>query len=241
MRGSLFLLALAVCGVASANVVVPNSLVGTDGDGTFALTSTGAAGRTYQMTIASGQLSGAVGMNIVGMRFRLNAGAASWPPANVSYAQWDVFMGAGVAPGAMSNTFALNFTGTPTQVRSGGLAFAANSFPSGGVPNAFGPVISFNTPFLYTGGDLAIETRFSAQVGSTTQSPLDGVLASGGPGNGWGVNYAARWTSSSVGTTGTNGNFLVTELVTQPVPEPASMIALGLGALALMRRRRKVA
>jgi hypothetical protein len=211
-----------------------------EGSGFFSLTTTGATGRTYQMTIASGQLSSVVNDVIVGMRFRLNSGA-SWPSVDVSYAQWDVYLGAGVAPSAMSNTYALNYTGGTTQVRSGGLAFTAGSFPTGGTPNAFGPAINFTSGYHYTGGDLALEMRFSQQIGTTTQSPFDAVTALNGPGNGWGVDFAGRWTGDSAGTAGVNANFLVTEFVTEPIPEPASLAALGLGTLALLRRRRRTA
>jgi hypothetical protein len=41
--------------------------------------------------------------------------------------------------------------------------------------------------------------------------------------------------------TGGNANFVITKLSAQPVPEPASIAALGLGALALLRRRKKSA
>ena len=159
----------------------------------------------------------------------------AWPPANTSYATWDVFVGAGVDPSAMSNTFASNFTGTPTQVRSGPYAVTAGTFPAGGSPNGFGPALDFTTPFLYTGGDLAIEMRFAPQVGSSTQSSFDAVLASGGPGNGWGVDFSARWTANMAGTTGANGNFLVTNLVV--VPEPSAVALVGVSALVALRRK----
>jgi hypothetical protein len=233
-------LAMGVVGIASA-VVVPNSAAGVDADGTFALTSTAAAGRTFQLLIGANQLTGLLNNNLNSMAFRLNNSAtAAWPSVATSFADWEIRIGAGVSPGAMSNTFAANFSGGNTLVRDGAMNFGVNSFTVGGNPNAFGVALDFNqTSYLYTGGDLCIEMRYSGQVGATNQPSFDAVLASGGPANGWGVNFAARWTSNMLGTTGGNGNFIVTDLRGTPVPEPATMAALGLGALALVRRRRK--
>ncbi len=230
--------ALLLVWTARADVVVPNSAAGVEADGTFALTTTGATGRTYQFTIDSGQLSGLIGQNIVGLQWRLNGIAtAAWPPANTSYASWDIFLGPGVDPSAMSNTFASNFTAAPTQVRSGAHAITAGSYPFGSSPNAFGPTLGFTSPFLYTGGDLAIEMRFAQQVGATTQSPFDAVNPSGGPGNGWGVDFSSRFTGSATGTTGSNANFLVTNLV---VPEPSSIALVSISiAVALCRKPRQ--
>ena len=231
-----FVASVFLAGAAQAQVVVPNSAALAEADGTFALTSTAAAGRTFQMTIAANQLSGLMGQSIVGMQFRLNGAAtAAWPLTNASYAFWDVYMGPGVAPSSMSNTFADNFTAAATQVRGGSLDIPAGSFSFGSAPNAFGPTLTFTAPYLYTGGDLTVEMRFAQQTGATTQSSLDGVLASGGPGNGWGVDFAARWTGSATGTTGTNGNFVVTNFI---VPAPSSLALLGLSMGIAMRRRR---
>lgn len=217
--------------------VVPNSAAGVEGDGIFSLTSTSTLGRTFQMTIAASQLTSLVGQQIGGMQWRLNGAAtAAWPPTSTTYAFWDVFVGPGVAPSAMSNTFASNFIGAPTQVRSGGWGVNAGSFTAGASPNAFGPALDFTTPYLYTGGDLTIEMRFAAQVGATTQSPFDAVTASGGPGNGFGVDFSSRWTGNAAGTSGGNANFLVTQFVVIPAPSAAAL--MGLGVLVAGRRRR---
>ncbi len=242
MKVTLIVGALAVVTGAFADGIVPNAFAATEAPSSFSLTSTATAGRTYQMTIAASQLTGLVNQNLTGMVFRLNNTAtAPWPSVATSFAAWDISIGAGVAPSAMSNTFAANFTGTPTQVRSGGLTFNPNTFTIGGsgtTPNAFGQAITFNTNYLYSGGDLAIEMRFSGQVGATNQPAFDAVAASD-PGNGWGTSFAGRWTSSATATTGGNANFLVTKFTSTAVPEPATMAVLGLGAAALLRRRRK--
>lgn len=225
---------LLLAGATHANVVVPNYAASSEADLSFFLTTTTTAGRTYQMTIAASELTGLIGQPIEAMQWRLNGGVASWPPVDANYAFWDVFIGPGVDPATMSNTFANNFSGAATQVRSGPLTFAAGSFPGGSTPNDFGPALTFSVPYVYTGGDLTIEMRFSQQTGATSQANLDGVNASGGPGNGWGVNFAARWTGNAAGTTGTNGNFLVTRLI---VPAPSSLALLGLSMGLAMRRR----
>lgn len=241
MRIPLILGALSLIGFAAAiDGVVPNAFAGTEGPSSFSLTTNTAGGRTYQYVIDSSQLTAFVNTNISGMAFRLNAGA-NWPTVPVSMSQFDVFMGAGVDPTLTSNTFASNFTGTVTQVRSGAVSFNPGDFPTGGSPNAFGPTIGFNTPYLYTGGDLSILIRFSTQVGTggtPAQSPFDAIAATD-TANGFGTLFASRWTSSSTGVSGGNANFIINKLTATAVPEPASMAVLGLGVAALLRRRRK--
>lgn len=232
--------AVLVTGVAHADVVVPNSATSTEADGTFSLTATAAAGRTFQFTFAASQLTGIVGQEINGLQWRLGGpGTAAWPAVDTSYAFWDVFIGPGVNPSAMTTTFANNFTGPTTQVRSGPHTFLANSFSFGATPNAFGSTLSFTTPYLYTGGDLAIEMRFAGQVGATNQPAFDALTASLGPGNGWGVDTSARWVSSATGLTGGNANALVTNLVTVPEPSSMAFVGLSLATVAYWKKRRQ--
>jgi PEP-CTERM motif len=219
--------------------VVPNNLAAVEGDAAFSI-SDAINTRTYQMTIDSGQLSGMVGQTLSGMQWRLNGPTApSWPPVNMSYISFDVFIGPGVDPSLMSNTYASNFTGSIAQVRAGSLTFLANSFSSGGLPNAFGPVLGFDNAYLYNGGDLAIEMRLSQQSGASNQPFFDAVAAFGGPGNGWGVDFSARHSFSSSDTVGGLANFLVTNFISQPVPEPSSFALGCLGIAALVSRRKR--
>lgn len=236
---------LAIClmaGGAFADVVVPNAFAATEAPSTFSLTSTTAGGRTYQMTIAASQLSGQVGENLTGIQWRLNnAATAAWPSVLTSYTQWDIAIGPGVAPSAMSNTFASNFTAGTTTVRSGPHSFNAGDFAIGGsgsTPNPWGPTLVFTTNYLYTGGDLCLEMRFSAQSGATNQPALDAVAATD-TANGWGTLFAGRWTASSTGTSGNNANFLVTKFSSTPVPEPATFFVIGIGLLAALRMRKR--
>jgi hypothetical protein len=244
MRIPFILGAISIAGFSTAFTgVVPNAFASTEAPGTFSLTATAVAGRTYMYTIDSSQLTAFVNSNISGMSFRLgNAATAAWPPVATSFSRFDVWFGAGVDPASMSGTFASNFTAGSTQVRGGGLTFNPGAVGIGGggtVPNPFGPDVDFNLgSYLYTGGDLAILMRFSGQVGATNQPAFDAVAATD-TANGWGTSFAGRWTSDQNGLSGGNANLLVTRFTATAVPEPATMAALGLGVAAILRRRRK--
>ncbi|MCB8932976.1 MAG: PEP-CTERM sorting domain-containing protein [Fimbriimonadaceae bacterium] len=237
MKGTLFVGLMTAAALASADGVVPTAFAATEAPSTFSLTSTVTA-RTYMFVIDSSQLGALVNTDLNGMQWRLNgAVTANWPSVATSYTFFDIWVGAGVDPTATSNVFADNFTGGSTQVRSGPLTFNPGDFTSGGSPNAFGATVGFNSSYTYTGGDLAILMRFSTQSGATNQPSFDGVAATD-TANGYGTLFAARWVGDPNATTGGNANFLVTNLVSTPVPEPATLAALGFGAAALLRRRR---
>ncbi len=193
------------------------------------------------MIIHSNQLTSVVGQNITGFQIRLNGTAtSSWPPADTSFSFFNVTMGKGIDPATFNVNFADNFTGTPVSVRSGSLTFLANSFSFGGSPNAFGPIVTFNTPYLYTGDHLTVELRFSNMTGTTTTGVFDAVGVSGGPANGYGADFRARWTGNATATASTaNGNFIVVNFLTQPVPEPSSAVVSLVGLMGLVYRRRR--
>lgn len=224
-----------MAGSAVAQNVVPNAWENTPGTSTFLYMVTSA--RSYQYLINENQLTGLVGQNLNGLQMRLPTSATgTWPPANVTFNNFEIYIGAGVTPSARSLTFASNYLSTPTQVRSGSLNFASGSFTNGGTPvNAWGPMITFSD-YLYTGGHLTIEMRHDGMLGTTTTRSFDANSTST---SGYLTDYAALWTGSFTPVTGSAGNFFITRINSSPVPEPLTLASLGLGVGLLARRRRK--
>ncbi len=219
--------------------VVPNHLAGVEGNSSSSsLSQAGAA--TLQAFFSEDFLAASgitAGSNISGLAFRRNTGGTVGPAGDTTYASFDIFMSQSFAtPGELGTTFANNIVGTQSQVRSGGLTIGMNSIPGGGTPNAFGPLVNFDSGYTYNGGSLLIEIRRGARSGDLTtyNTDTDNTAAS---------QVGARWffnTSSSTALTGTSVlGAQVFQLQYEAVPEPATMVALSLGAVALLRRRAK--
>ncbi|MEP7145537.1 MAG: hypothetical protein ABI792_00870 [bacterium] len=179
-------------------VVVPNVNAVTQATSSF-LGPLANSDRTYQMLINKSQLTNLIGRDIKGFNFRSTATATtSWPTADVLFNNYTINLSESVAPANRSFTFANNVVGPQIQVRTGPLTIPANSY----LPNSFGPDITFNRPYFYTGGHLLVEIRHTGFIGTSRSVEATGTSTAG-----YGTLFSATWTGDSAGTLGVQGNF----------------------------------
>lgn len=218
-------LTFANVATAQTQAVVPTSYSGVTGPSTF-LGPMANAPRTYQLLIHESELSSLVGLELNGLAWRLPASATGpWPAADVTFTSFDLYLSESVTPANRSLTFANNVVGIQTQVRSGPLTVPANSFTSGQSPNDFGLFIPFSS-YLYTGGHLLLEMRHTGFTGTSRSVDAASTTAPG-----YGTLYSAAWTGSYTGTSGSQGNFAITQFSAAAIPEPGSMALLALGSV----------
>lgn len=157
--------------------------------------------RTYQMIIDDSQLTTLSGKYLTSISFRLSGTAtAAWPATDATFPNYQVFLSNGVNPADRQLNFAANVVGTQTQVRTGSMVVPAGALTFGSDPNAFGYVIVFDTPYLYTAGNnLVIEIRHTGNNVSSTSTHSATTSTSG-----YGSLFTACW--QGTGTVG-QGNF----------------------------------
>lgn len=181
------------------------------------------------------------GSVLTGFQFRRDGGFGSTPNADTTYTSFDVTLSQSAnAPGALSTTFASNIGGGAVAVRTGSLTFPTDSFPGGAGPNGFGPLITFATPYTYTGGDLLVTIRHTGAVSAIgTQGRFLDAEADAG------LQYLRATGFTAATATVNQGlapvvNFQFTPVAAVPAPPAAALALMGLataGGLARLRRR----
>lgn len=188
IRTGMCVVALSATALAQNVVYIPAGADTTAGT----LGNVGAIGNavsvTSQAVYSAAQMASVPpGSLITGMQLRLrNIVTFSWPPSALTITKYDVtFADSPVTPATMTTTFASNMS-DPVLVRSGALNLAAGAYPgganSGTVPEAWGPLIAFTTPYVYGGGAMAVEIRSeNPSASGATQADL-AAGAGGGAG-----------------------------------------------------------
>jgi hypothetical protein len=148
----------------STEVLPPTNAAANGGTGNY-IPLGASSGGAYQVLYEPSQLVGLpIGGRITSIQLRLrNAETVAWPPAPSVSTDYEIRLGTSTRTAAtISTTYADNITGA-VLVRDGALNLAANAYPGGAAtgttPEGWGPVISFTTPYTYTGGPLVIEFR----------------------------------------------------------------------------------
>jgi hypothetical protein len=181
---TLSMILLSITAKAQTTVTIPNLTTTSSFTGPFANNT-----RTYQMIIDDTQLTALNGKYLTSISFRLpSTAAAAWPAANTTYSDYQIYLSDGVDPVNRQLNFAANIVGAQTQVRSGSLLIPAGSVSNNGT---FTFEITFNTPYLYTGTNLAIEVRHTGSSGNSTSVDAVGTSASG-----YGSLFTACWAST---------------------------------------------
>jgi len=215
--------------VARADVyVVPAANTNTSGTGaSFTLVGTDYTGQqVYGASLLSGLPVGAV---IDGFRMRLGPGQSTVTSA-VSSSNFDISIGpSAFHPGSLSTSTAGNEGPGTVLARSGPITFPANSFVGGANPNPFGPLISFTTPYTYTGGDLLLTFSDTAFSNSPVFDAQAGLFS-----NAQGRQNIGVYNSSTV-PQNVDGFALIVQFdytLASAVPEPSSLTLSGLSVLA---------
>lgn len=236
----------AIHAVARADFfVTPNLYEHAEGPGANAVPLFNAP-RTIMMLYHADQLTGMRHHEISGITYRLiNNLPGGYPIATTTWNNYEISLGRGVAPSAISSTIADNFIGPASLVRSGALIAPPFSWPVGTPPNPspWGLELHFDTPFIYRGGHLAVLITHDGSNGLAGNNLIN---SSSNSTPNVGIDFRALTGVGFRNPTGDIHNFVPILRFTAhpvPIPEPAAA-ALWLLAVcsgSAIRHRRKVA
>jgi hypothetical protein len=198
--------------------VAPSAYNNTPGPtGVNTLVRNSGQGRSYQMQFSANALSGLpIGAKITELRFRLDINATvAFPVAATTWSDYFVILSQAFNPvSSMSATFSANMK-SPVIVKTGTLSISAGTFTTGASPNATGPLIVFDTPYVYQGGDLVMMFRHNGSDSATNTAFLDG-LNSATPG--YGTDFRALSTNSFTANIGLPASVTMPQIVFTYVP-----------------------
>jgi len=232
---------LAVTALSGAQLQV-------NGDETGGLnTPIRSAARTYFAGYENETLSGVSGPStIIGVRFRgfndPNFLSTDLTNSTIDFSRFDIVLGlpsnALISNGEFTttaNTYSSWSTGLTT-VRAGALTMGPNFWQ----PGQWTPTILFDTPFVYDTSSAAGLLFGFVHEGSNTTLDGSNFPAASRDFTNWGSGLGAdaMFSTNSDGFASAPGGFidpLIVEFVV--VPEPGTFIALGVGVLAVSRRR----
>jgi PEP-CTERM motif-containing protein len=223
------ILAIATCAARADLLVVPNANAGANGNsGTIIPLSEGATDILFQWDLAGSQFSSVpVGSSITGIGFRLEAGQATAPAADVTVGTFDLQLSTSLNPiGGLSATQSNNIGSDAVTVLSGPLTIPADSLVGGAGPNPFF-LIDFTTPYTYQGGDLLFSLHV-ANAAATGSFILDADMVDANGDTVANLSGAAKQTEFF--------NYPVTEIQfsgAASTPEPSSLLMLGSGMILL--------
>ncbi len=189
MRSRILITTAVLCGTLVAqSIVVPNANANARGTSQLnSIVRNAGNPRTYQYGVNASELAGIpVGSVITGVSLRFQvftSNAAAWPPASITWTNYDIWVGSAIPTGTWGAGFFANFSVPPQQVRSGPMTLDAGVFtnvnPPAPAPNPWAEFyFDLQNPYLWLGGDLAFLFSHPGSLDPTTAQYPETVVSS---------------------------------------------------------------
>lgn len=224
---------VAVAAISSASfgldIVVPNVNAANPGPSNQGFPFNAGSGFHYMQVFAASQFGGATG-SIKGFSYRVDEGTGNaFGPTTINCDIW--FSHTTKAPQGLDLTFANNHGGDKTLVHSGNITVS-----SAGNPSFFDIFFDVSDTFVYNGsGNLLMEVKV---YGGNTTTQFDAAGTSIGAGGTPWTDRLWAFDANAVSGSSEGDDGMVTMFHMNAVPEPASLSALALGLIPILRRRR---
>jgi len=226
---------VATAGHLHADIVLPDSSFATTEGNSNAATPFGLLDSQSQWLYEDSLFSGGP-ISINGLRVRRDA-LIGGGPGTFSSSNFRIDLSSTSKTGAtLEATFDNNHGSNRTTVLNGALSF---SYSDGGSPNAFGDLIVFDTPFVYdpNSGDSLLFHFFQFDTSVTGLFAADRETGSSVAPTGFAWNNDPNASTASFLTA---EDALIMQLDVSIIPEPGSIMLLGvLSTVGLIRRRRE--